>query len=200
MCIIGIILLYFCILAKGVQLWSIPFCLQILVLNTQFTRFCHISNRSERYTDVYTFTQFLLIHRQIMFYNNGKTMISINGQLPVTASPYPLYLVTAPNSRSTSDENAITLPITTMFDHIYTCSDGESTSAWLIRQNPNKSEKLVSRVSGCTLDTSTEYLYYIHNSSQLCVMNIEKGLSRSHTLAKNADYYVVYTKRKPLKF
>lgn len=134
-------------------------------------------------------------HRQIMFYDNGKTLISVNGKPAMTAASYPLYLVTVPGSRSASDGNSITLPITTMFDHIYTSSDGESTSAWLIRRNPNKSEKLVSRVSSCTLDTSAEYLYYIYNSSQLCVMNISNGLSRSHTLAENVDYYTVSSDR-----
>lgn len=134
-------------------------------------------------------------HRQIMFYNNGKTMISTNGQQALKISSNPLYLVTAPNSNSASDGNSITLPVKTLFDHVYTCSDGESTSAWLIHKDPAKSKRLVSRVSGCTLDASGEYLYYIHDLSQLCVMKISNGSSLSQTLAENVDNYVVSSDR-----
>ena len=135
-------------------------------------------------------------HRQVMFYNNGNTLISVNGEPAVTASSYPLYLVTAANSQSASDGNAITLPVTTLFDHIYTCSDGEATSAWLIRKDTSKSEKIVSRVSGCTLDASAEYLYFIQDHSKLCMMNVENGISKIHTLSEDADSYAVTGNRK----
>jgi hypothetical protein len=107
-----------------------------------------------------------------------------------------LYLVTAANSQSASDGNAITLPVTTLFDHIYTCSDGEATSAWLIRKDTSKSEKIVSRVSGCTLDASAEYLYFIQDHSKLCMMNVENGISKIHTLSEDADSYAVTGNRK----
>ena len=134
-------------------------------------------------------------HREIMFYDDGKTLISTDGHPAVTASSFPLYLVTSPNSQSTSDGNAITLPVTTLFDHVYTCSDGEATSAWLIGEDPEDSEKLVSRVSGCTLDASGEYLYFIHDQSQLCVMDVSDGLSKIYMLAENADTYAVTSNR-----
>lgn len=135
-------------------------------------------------------------HRQVMFYNNGNTLISVNGEPAVTASSYPLYLITAANSQSASDGNAITLPVTTLFDHIYTCSDGEATSVWLIRKDTSKSEKIVSRVSGCTLDASAEYLYFIQDHSKLCMMNVENGISKIHTLSEDADSYAVTGNRK----
>ena len=134
-------------------------------------------------------------HQQIMFYNNGTTLISINGKTAVTASDHPLYLVTAPNSRSASDGNSITLPVPSLFGHVYSCSDGESTSAWLIQKEAQKSQKLISRVSGCTLDAEGKYLYYIHNLSQLCVMNISDDNPRSHILAENVDTYAVSSDR-----
>lgn len=134
-------------------------------------------------------------HEEIMFYNDGKTLISTNGRKAVTASSYPLYLVTSPNSQSASDGNAITLPITSFFDHVYTCSDGESTSAWLIREDPEDSEKLVSRVSGCALDASAQYLYFIQDQTKLCAMDISDGLSKIYTLAENADNYAVTSER-----
>ena len=135
-------------------------------------------------------------HRQIMFYNNGKTLISVNGEPSVMASSYPLYLVTAGNSQSTSDGNSITLPVTTLFNHIYTCSDGEATSAWLIRRDADKSEKIATRVSGCSLDASAKYLYFIQDHSKLCMMNVENGISKIHILAENADNYAVTGNRK----
>ncbi len=139
-------------------------------------------------------------HRQIMFYDNGNTMISTNGHTAEIVSNYPLYLVTAPNSQSASDENAITLPVATLFDHIYTCSDGATTSAWLIRKDPQKSEKLVSRVSACTLDASAEFLYFIQDHEQLCMMNIAKGISKIQVLAENADNYVFTSNRKKIYY
>lgn len=139
-------------------------------------------------------------HQQIMFYNNGKTMVSVNGKPATMASNHPLYLVTAPNSRSASDGNSITLPVSSLFDHVYTCSDGESTSAWLIRKDPQKSKKMISRVSGCTLDASGKYLYYIHNLSQLCVMDVTDGNPRSHILTDNVDTYAVRSNRSKVYF
>lgn len=139
-------------------------------------------------------------HRQIMFYDNGKTLVSTNGQPAITASSYPLYLVTAANTQSASDGNSITLPVTTLYDHIYTCSDGEATSAWLIRKNPEKSEKLVSRVSGCSLDETAEHLYFIQDHSTLCVMNVENGISPILVLAENADAYAVTLNRKKIYY
>lgn len=166
---------------------------------TSDTSALYAFNRRGKATELGTITsiscKFNEDHQQIMFYNNGKTMVSINGQPAVMASSYPLYLVTAPNSRSASDGNAITLPVSSLFDHVYTCSDGESTSAWLIRKDPAKSEKLVSKVSSCTLDASTKYLYYLHDLSQLYVMNISDGPAPSHLLAEEVDAYCVTSNR-----
>lgn len=134
-------------------------------------------------------------HRQIMFYNNGQTLISANGQPAITISSYPLYLVTAPNSRSASDGNAITLPVSTLFNHIYTCSDGEATSVWMICKDPDKNEKIDTRVSGCSLDHSGQYLYYIRDLSELRVMNISHGISTSLLLAENAETYAFTSDR-----
>lgn len=142
-------------------------------------------------------------HRQIMFYSDGKTYISSNGQEGISVSSYPLYLVTAPNSQSAADGNAITYPVSSLFDHVYTCSDGESTSAWLIRKNAEKSIKLVSRVSGCTLDASTDYLYYLHDMNQLRYIKISDGRNaaqRFRSLADNVDAYVLTSDRKTAYF
>lgn len=138
-------------------------------------------------------------HRQIMYYNDGKTYISSNGQKGKTVSSYPLYLVTAPNSQSTADGNAITYPVSSLFNHVYTCSDGESTSAWLIKKDAEKSIPLVSRVSGCTLDASADYLYYLHDMKQLRYIQISDGQNAAEgyrSLADNVDAYALTSNRK----
>jgi hypothetical protein len=60
----------------------------------------------------------------------------------------------------------------------------------------SKSEKIVSRVSGCTLDASAEYLYFIQDHAKLCMMNVENGISKIHTLSEDADSYAVTGNRK----
>ena len=138
-------------------------------------------------------------HTQIMFYNNGKSYISVKGKEGIKASANALYLVTVPNSRSASDNNAITYPVSSLFDHVYTCSDGVHTSAWLIQKNPNRSELLVSDVSGCTLDASARYLYYIYDNDELRWVKISDGASASdryHSVAKDVDNYVLTGNRR----
>ena len=142
-------------------------------------------------------------HRQIMFYNNGKTMISNKGRTAIKASTNPLYLVTAPNNHSTSDGNAITFPVKSLFGHIYTCSDGETTGAWLIQKNPEKSIRLATGVSGSTLDSTAEYLYYIKDLKQLCVLQIadgSKASEKARVLAEDVITYAVTSDRSKVYF
>lgn len=156
-------------------------------------------NRRGKATELGTVTsisfKFSADHQQIMFYNSGKTLVSTNGQPAVKVSSYPLYLVTAPNSHSASDGNSITLPINSLFDHVYTCSDGEGTGAWMIRKNPDENQKLASMVSGCTLDESGKYLYFIYHQAQLCVVNISSGNNHIKTLADDVELYTVSSDR-----
>ena len=142
-------------------------------------------------------------HRQIMYYSGGQTYISTNGQEGILVSSYPLYLVTAPNSQSTKDTNAITYPVRSLFDHVYTCFDGECNSAWLIKKNSDKSIKLVSRVSGCTLDASNQYLYYLHDMKQLRYIRLRDGKDAGEhfrSLADNVDSYALTANRKQVYF
>jgi len=156
-------------------------------------------NRKGKATELGTVTsigfKFNADHQQIMFYNNGQTLVSTNGQPATKVSSYPLYLVTAPNSLSASDRNSITLPVSSLFDHVYTCSDGEGTGAWLIQRKPDNSKKLASEVSKCTLDASGKYLYFIYKQTQLCVVNISSGTNPIQTLADDADIYTVSSDR-----
>lgn len=139
-------------------------------------------------------------HTQIMFYREGKTYISNKGREGVKVSDSGLYLVTAPNSQSTGNTylNSITYPVTTLYDHVYTSSDGETTSAWLIRKNPAKSKKLADNVQNCRLDASGKYMYFIHNNSELRVLKIshkEDAFDKSKKLTDRCDDYVVTSSR-----
>ena len=150
-----------------------------------------------------TSVKFNADHTQIMFYNDGKTYIAAKGKDAVKVSSNSLYLVTAPNSQSASDNNSITYPVDSLYNHVYTCSDGENTSAWLIKKNVDKSEKLVSRVSSCTLDASAKYLYYIYNYGELRVVKIsdgDKAADRYKTIAKDVHNYVVTSDRERVYF
>lgn len=141
-------------------------------------------------------------HTQVMFYNDSKTYISNKGKDAEKVASDTLYLVLAPNSRSTSCGSdytyATTYPVSSLYDHVYYGDD-----AWLIKKNASKSVKLVSNVSMCSLDESAEYLYYIHNSDELQVLQISKGskaYAKAKTLADDVSNYVVTSNRKLVYF
>ena len=138
-------------------------------------------------------------HTQVMFFNEGKTYISNKGKDAEKASSNKISLVIAPNAMSFSDRTSTTYPVSSLFDHVYTCSDGESTSVWVIKKNADKNVKLVSKVSGVKLDASSKYLYYIYNGEELRVIKISDGDNASEkfvTLAEDVTNYVVTSDRK----
>lgn len=138
-------------------------------------------------------------HTQVMFFNEGKTYISNKGKDAEKASSNKISLVIAPNAMSFSDRTSTTYPVSSLFDHVYTCSDGESTSVWVIKKNADKNVKLVSKVSGVKLDASAKYLYYIYNGEELRVIKISDGDNASEkfvTLAEDVTNYVVTSDRK----
>lgn len=137
-------------------------------------------------------------HTQVMFFNEGKTYISTKAKEAVKASSNQLSLVIAPNATSFADSSATTYPVSNLYNHVYTCSDGETTSAWLIKKNSDKNVKLVSKVSSPKLDASAEYLYYIYDGEELRVIKIsdgEKATERYVTLADDVSSYVVTSDR-----
>lgn len=138
-------------------------------------------------------------HTQIMFYNEGKTYISTNGKEAEKASSGRLSLIVAPNATSFYDSNATTYPVSNFYDHVYTVSDDESSSVWMIKKNADKNIKLVSKVSSVRLDESAEYLYYIYDSEELRVIKIsdgEKASDRYVELAEDVDSFMVTSDRK----
>ena len=126
-------------------------------------------------------------HTQVMFYSEGKTYISNKGKDAEKASSNKLSLVIAPNANSCSDRCSTTYPVSSLFNHVYTCSDGETTSAWVIKSNADKNVKLVSKISSVKLDASAKYLYYIYNGEELRMIKISDGENASEKFVKLAD-------------
>lgn len=138
-------------------------------------------------------------HTQIMFYNDGKTYISTNGKEAVKASSGKLSLLIAPNASSFYDSNATTYPVSNMYNHVFSTTDNDSTSIWVIKKNADKNVKLVSKVSSATLDETAQYLYYIYDKDELRVVKIsdgEKATDRYVELADDVDGYMVTSDRK----
>ena len=138
-------------------------------------------------------------HTQIMFFNEGKTYIATNGKEAVKASSNRLNLVYAPNAGSFYDSHGTTYPVSNMYDHVYTASDNDVTSVWMIKKNADKNIKLVSKVSSVQLDESAQYLYYIYDGDELRVIKIsdgEKATDKYTKLADDVDAFKVTSDRK----
>lgn len=137
-------------------------------------------------------------HTQIMFYSGDKTYISNKAKDAEKAASDTLRLVVAPTSQSVTSDYATTYPVSSLFDHVYYGDD-----AWLIKKNSDKNIKLVSNVSGCSLDESAEYLYYIHDYEELQVLKISQGdkaSQKAKTLAEDISNYVVTSDRKKVYY
>lgn len=137
-------------------------------------------------------------HTQIMFYYEDKTYVSNKAKDAQKAASDSLRLVVAPNSQSMTNSYATTYPVDSLFDHVYYGDD-----AWLIKKNADKNIKLVSKVSGCSLDESAKYLYYIHDYEELQVLKISQGdkaSQKAKTLAEDVSNYVVTSNRKKVYF
>lgn len=133
-------------------------------------------------------------HTQILFYNDGRSYVSVKGGEAVKISSSQIRLLVAPNSNSFDN----TYPVKSLFDHVYTGYDSNNNlSAWYIRKNTEKSCKLVSNIGNAQLDMSAEYLYYLYNS-ELRVIRISNGDSASEkyvALAEDVSRYVVTSNR-----
>lgn len=138
-------------------------------------------------------------HTQVMFFNDSKTYIATNGKEATKAASGRLTLIVAPNAASFYDSNATTYPVSSLFDHVYSVTDNDTTSVWMIKKNADKSVKLVSKASSIRLDESAEYLYYIYNNDELRVVKIsdgEKASDKYTKLAEDVEGYLVTSDRK----
>lgn len=137
-------------------------------------------------------------HTQVMFFNDGKTYISNKGKDAIKVANGELRIVGVPNSGAAYSDDA-TCPTDNLFNHVYTSYNEGSRSAILIKKNPDKNIKLASKVSGCTLDESGKYMYYLHDGEDLRVLKISHGnraADKSKELAEDVDNFVVTSDRK----
>lgn len=154
------------------------------------TKLGTVSSDSFRYNDD---------HTQIMFYNEGKTYISTKAKEPVKASSDRLSLVIAPNASSFYGNDGTTYPVSDLYNHVYSASDGDTTSLWMVKKNSDKTHKLVSKVSNVQMDESAKYLYYIYDGEELRMIKIsdgEKASERYVELAEDVEAYIVTSDRK----
>lgn len=138
-------------------------------------------------------------HTQIMFFDEGKTYIATKGKEAVKASSNQLRLIIAPNASSFYGSDGTTYPVSNLYNHVYTVTDEDSTSVWLIKKNSDKNVKLVSKVSNVQLDETAKYLYYIYDGEELRMIKIsdgEKATERYVELAEDVDTYIVTSDRK----
>ena len=157
------------------------------------TKLGAISSSSVRFNDA---------HTQIMFFNDGKSYIATKGKEAEKVSSGRLNLVIAPNASSFYGGDGTTYPVSNMYDHVYTVSDDDSTTAWLIKKN-DKSVKLVSKISSVRLDEKAEYLYYIYDGDELRMIKIsdgDKATERYTKLADDVDGFIVTSDRKLVYF
>lgn len=141
---------------------------------------------------------------QVLFYNEGKAYISSKGKEAVKISNSSIYPLVAPNASSFNTEDCVVYPVGNLYGITYTGYDGNGNrSVWFIHKNSNRSCKLVSDVSSVCLDASAEYLYYLNDDSELCVLKISHGDSASDkakVLAEDVSSYVITSDRSKAYF
>lgn len=138
-------------------------------------------------------------HTQVLYINDGKTYASVNGKEGFKLSSSRASLLTAPNCVS----NGSTYPVEDLFDHVYVVYNDGEYNVWNLQKNSDKSEKLVSDVYDWTLDVACEYLYYINDDGELCVLKISHGDSASDkakVLGEDVENYVVTSDTKKVYF
>lgn len=137
-------------------------------------------------------------HTQVLFTSEGKSYISTKGKEPVKISNSSVTPLVASNASTFSDSNAVTYPISNLFNRVYVGYDSnDNYSAWYIRKNTDKSCKLVSGVGRVKLDASAEYLYYV-DDEELKVLKISHGENASDKaklIAEDVGNYVVTSDR-----
>ncbi len=127
-------------------------------------------------------------HTQILFYEDSKTYVSEKAKDAVKISSREIIPVLIGNSiyNYGSGDSIHTAPMKNLYNHIYTDGDG----VWLIKENTDKSVKLVSKASNLTLDSTASYLYYVYDNEELRVIKIKDGENASDNAVTIVDDYV----------
>lgn len=142
-------------------------------------------------------------HSQILYLNDGKTYLSINGKEGSKFSSSKATMIIAPGSTAVSNDDSVTYPVEDLYNHAYAVYNGGQYNLWNMKKNSDNSVKLVSDVSDWRLDADCEYLYYINDDGNLCVLKISHGdnaSDKAKTLAEDVENYVVTSDRKKVYF
>ena len=142
-------------------------------------------------------------HTQILFYNNGKSYISVKGKEPNKISSNSAHLLISDNSVTMSNHRGGTYPVEDLYNHVYMVSDDGETQLWNIKKNANRSAKLASDAYSITLDADAAYVYYINDEGDLKMLKISHGENASNkakTIAEDVENYVITSNRKKVYF
>jgi len=143
-------------------------------------------------------------HTQILFYDNEKSHISTKGKEAKNICSGMVSPLTAPGTLGTiSKMEAITITVTDLYDKIYITLDKDGNNLWNIQKNANKSTKLATNGSGWKMSSEANYIYYLNQRSELCMLKISHGAKASDkakVLAENVQRFVVTSNRKRVYF
>ena len=105
-----------------------------------------------------------------------------------------------PNSSMTHSRDSVdTIPTDDLYNKTYTCYKDGQINVWLLKKNPDKSNKLVSNVSDeLVLDESAKYLYYTNKEDELKLLKISHGdraADKARLIAEDVENFVVTSDR-----
>ncbi len=137
---------------------------------------------------------------EIMFFDEGRSYISVNSKKAVKAASAELSLIRPRYTNSYSaSSSAYYYPVDTLYNHVYSSGD----TAYFVSKKESKNIKLVSADSTrFTLDDSAEFLYYMDDDSLMC-LKISKGENAKGSakeIAEDVESYVISSDRKYLYY
>lgn len=137
---------------------------------------------------------------EIMFFNDGRSYISVKGKKAVKAASAELSLARPRYTTShASSSTAYFYPVESLYNHVYT----SGSTAYFVSKNETKNIKLVSADSTrFTLDDSAEFLYYMDDESLMClkISQGENAKGKAKEIAEDVESYVVSSDRKYLYY
>lgn len=142
-------------------------------------------------------------HTQILYRYDGKTYYSVNGKEGKKLSSSKATLLMPAGSTAIEGSSSTTYPVEDLFDRVYSVYNDGQYNLWLLQKNSDKSEKLVSDVYEWKLDADCEYVYYLDEDDDLCVLKISHGdraSDKAKTLAEDVENFTVTSDRKKVYF
>lgn len=143
-------------------------------------------------------------HKQILFFDDDKTYISIKGKEGVKIASGEATIITPNSSVILELGDIMTVPTDNLYNKAYDVYRERQHNAWFIKKNVDRSSKLASNVGyDVTMDESGKYLYFIDKDSELKMLKISHGdraADKAKLIAEDVDDYVVTSDRKRVYF